>query len=150
MTNDPNPAEALASIKATRTAVGERMMNVHWSYDLVYGLLCGMIVSAIGLPQPYGILTTAIAIGGLGLMVRAWQKQTGTWVNGFSPPRARWVAIGLGLVMLALMVGGMWLVKTADLWWGSLATGAAAGVIAVIASRLWMRVYRRELAEPGA
>jgi hypothetical protein len=68
MGNDPTPAEALASIDTARGALNDRL-QIHWSYDLLYGLA----------------------------------------------------------------------------WWGPLVTGGIAAVVAMVASRLWMRAYRRDL-----
>ncbi|MGV8928341.1 MAG: hypothetical protein ACOH1E_01190 [Brevundimonas sp.] len=145
MTNDqPTPAEALASITAARTAVGERL-KVHWGYDVLYGLSCAGIVGSHGLPQPWSFGVLGLSLAGLAGMVHLWRKQTGMWVSGISPPRARWVAFGLGVILLGLMFGSLYLERVTGLWWISLAAGAVAGVIAVVASRLWMRVYLREL-----
>lgn len=149
MTDDqPTPAEALASITAARSAVTDRL-KVHWGYDVAYGLCCGGIVAAQGLPQPLGMGVLVLSIGGLGLMVQQWRKQTGMWVGGYSPPRARWVAIGLTVVLLGLVFANMYLSRVTDLWWSPLAVGAVGGIVAVLASHLWMRAYLRGL-EPRA
>ena len=142
---DPDPAEALASIRAARGAIDDRL-KVHWLYDAVYGLLCGGVVASLGVPQPFGTFIVTGCILGLVVMVRWWRKETGLWISGVSPPRARWVAYGLGVVLLALVLGGLWLTRH-GVWWGSLAAGGVAAVVGVLASRLWTRVYRRELAE---
>ena len=144
MTEDQTPAEALASIAAARASVGDRLKG-HWAYDVVYGLCCAGIVSAQGLPQPWSILTVGPSVVGLGLMVQFWRKHTGLWVSGISPPRARWVAYGLGVVLVGLVFGNLYLSRVTGLWWIPLVFGAAGGVIGVVASRLWMRVYLREL-----
>lgn len=146
MTNDPTPAESLAAISAARSAIGDRL-KVHWGYDAVYGLCCAGIVSAQGLPQPWSILTIGLSLMGLGLMVQRWRKRTGLWVSGVSPPRARWVALGLGVILLGLVFGNLYLSRVTDLWWTPLAFGAVGGVVGVVASRLWLRVYLRELGE---
>ena len=145
MTNDPTAAEALASIETARGALGDRL-QVHWSYDLFYGLACGLLVAGQGLPQPYAVLTVPVAMGALALMVRWWKAKTGFWVNGFSPRGARWVALGLGALLVSLMLGSLYLTRVADLWWGPLVTGGIATIVAIFASRMWMRAYRRDLA----
>ncbi|HYC75860.1 hypothetical protein [Brevundimonas sp.] len=144
MTEDPTPAEALASIRAARGSVGDRL-TVHWSYDVAYGLICGGIVASLGVPAPYGSLIVVVCMLGLVLMIQWYRKQTGVWVSGLSPRRARWVALGLGFVLVSLCIASLLLTRRLGLWWAPFATGAAAGLIAVVASRLWMRVYRREL-----
>ncbi len=149
MTNDPTPAEALASIETARGALNDRL-QIHWSYDLFYGLACGLLVGGQGLPQPYAVLTVPIAMGGLALMVRWWKAKTGFWVNGFSPKGARWVALGFGVLLVGLMIGSLYLARVAGLWWGPLITGGIAAVVAIVASRMWMRAYRRDLARSEA
>ena len=144
MSDDPTPAEALASIRAARGSVGDRL-KVHWAYDVVYGLICGGVVASAGVPAPWGSLVLVVCMLGLVLMVQWYRKQTGVWISGLSPRRARWVALCLGAVLLALTIGGLIVARRYDVWWAPLAAGAAAGLIAVVASRLWMRVYRREL-----
>lgn len=147
MTEDQTtPAEALAAISAARTAVGQRF-KVHWGYDVVYGVCCGGIVAAQGLPQPLGIGIVGLSVAGLALMVHKWRKQTGMWVSGVSPPHARWVAIGLMAVLLGLIFGSLYLTRITELWWIPLAAGVVGGIVAVLASRLWMRIYLRELGE---
>lgn len=146
MSEDPTPAEALASIRAARSSVGDRL-KVHWSYDLAYGLICGGVVASIGVPVPYGSLMLVVCMLGLVLMIHWYRKQTGVWISGLSPRRARWVALGLGFVLVGLCIASLLLTRRLGLWWAPFAAGAAAGLIAVVASRLWMRVYRRELEE---
>lgn len=149
MTNDPTPAEALASIETARGALNDRL-QVHWSYDLLYGLACGLLVAGQGLPQPYAVLTVPVAMCGLALMIRWWKAKTGFWVDGFSPRRARWVAFGLAGLLISLMFGSLYLTRVADFWWGPLVTGGIAAVVAIFASRMWMRAYRRDLARSQA
>lgn len=151
MTDDhQTPTEALASIRDSRASVDDRLNRAHWSLDVLYGAACAIIVGGQGLPQPIGILSVAVGLAGLAVMVSLWRKQTGLWVSGLSPRRARWVALGLGAALVGFVVAGMVLNRVTGLWWPSLAVGVVAGVSAVAASRLWTRVYRRELAEEGA
>lgn len=149
MTNDPTPAEALASIETARGAVSDRL-SIHWRYDLFYGLACGLLVAGQGLPQPYAVLTVPIAMAGLALMIRWWKARTGFWVDGFSPKAARPVALGLGALLISLMLASLYLTRVAGLWWGPLVTGGIAAIVAMLASRMWMRAYRRELARSAA
>lgn len=143
MTEDPK--DALAAIKAARAGVpGE--MRYPPTYDLVYGLICGLLVAGQGLPMPWSMIALVIALAGLALIVHWWKKHMGWWVSGYSPKRARWVAIGLATVLIALMGVSLW-GKYADIVWIPLATGAAGFVAAIIGGRLWMHVWKRELAE---
>lgn len=143
MTEDPN--EALARIRDAREGVtGTLTYPVGW--DLAYGAICGLMVASQGLPTPWAMLALVIALAGLAICVQWWRNRVGWWVSGYSPKRARWVAIGLALILIALMGLSIW-GKAAGMVWMPLATGVAGFVSAIIGGRLWMRVWKRELAE---
>lgn len=145
MMHQQSPAEALDSIRRTRSAVGERMNRVHWSYEAAYGLICGGMVAAIALPSPFRLAALAVLLCSLGGLVAWWQKSTGVWVNGLSPSRARWVAGGLGAFMAVAIVAATVLSRRYGLWQAPLVGGALVAVVSVLASRLWMRVYLSEI-----
>ena len=145
MTDPSNPKDALAAIHAARAGVpGE--MRYPPSYDLAYGLACGLMVAGQGLAQPWSILALVVSLAGLALMVRWWKKRVGWWVSGYSPKRARWVAFALVAVLIALMGVSLW-GKDSGIVWMPLATGAAGFFAAILGGRLWMHVWKRELVE---
>ncbi len=147
MTQDPDPREALASIRAARADFpGSIDYPLH--YDLLYGAACGLLVAAQGMPRPWDFVALALALAGLGLMVTSWRRKFGWWVSGYSPKKARWVAFVMAGLLLGLIglsaygryVGPDWL------W---MVSGGIGFVAAIVGSRLWMRVWRRVLAEAG-
>lgn len=148
MTNEPNPQEALASIRAARAGLAPSA-DYPITYDLAYGAICALLVSGQGMPQPWSFVVLPIALGGLAALVTWWRKKYGWWVSGYSPKRARWVAFGmltlfLGLIGLSLYgryVGPSWLF---------IVSGAIGFISAIVGSRLWLRVWRKELAGQGA
>lgn len=143
MTNPPDPKEALAAIDAARRTLPGDMKHP-LGYDLAYGLVCGLLVAGQGLPQPWSALVLAVSLAGLALLVHWWRSQHGWWINGYSPRRARWIAISLAAVLIGLMGLSIW-GRIAGVAWTPLATGTAGGVAAIVGGRLWMRVWRREL-----
>ena len=98
------------------------------------------------MPSPWSFIVLPIALGGLALMVAWWRKRVGWWVNGYSPKRARWVAIGLMVLFLAL-IGLSLYGKYAGPWWLFLVSGGIGWIAAALAGRLWMRVWRKEMSE---
>lgn len=146
MPQDIDPAEALTSIRDARDAVVPPTYPV--AYDLIYGAVCALLVAGQGLPTPWSLLMLVIALVGLALMVRTWRDRMGYWINGYSPRRARWVAIGLAAVFIALISGTLY-GKYVGPDWLFLVTGALGFVAAVIGGRVWMAVWRKELAEVG-
>lgn len=145
MTQQPDPREALAAIEAARQSVpGE--MRYPIGHDLMYGAACGVLVAGQALPMPWSLVCLAVALAGLAWMIQGWRRRYGWWVNGYSPRRARWVAIGLAVVLVGLMGLSLW-GRAAGIAWTPLATGAAGFIAAILGARLWMHVWRRELAE---
>ena len=145
MTQDPNPHEALASIKAAREGLAQPI-DYPIGYDLLYGAICGLLVAGPGAQQPWSFILLPLAMAGLALMVVSWRKTYGWWVGGYSPKRARWVAFGLaavfvGLILLSLHGRG------AGPDWLFLVSGGVGFVAAIAGSRLWMHVWRKELAD---
>ena len=145
MTNQPDPREALDAIASARQAVpGE--MKYSFVYDLMYGAVCGLLVAGQGLPTPWSALVLVASMLGLVLMINWWKQKYGWWVSGYSPKRARWAAIGLAVVLIGLMGVSIW-GKAAGISWTPLATGAAGFVAAIVGGRVWMAIWKRELAE---
>ncbi len=145
MTQDPSPHEALASIQAARSGVAS-VADYPIGYDILYGAVCALLVAGPGLPGRWPVAIIPVAMAGLVWMVTAWRKKFGWWVNGYSPKKARWVSYGLGVVFLALAflsVRG----QGAGPDWLFLVSGALGFVAAIIGNRLWMHVWRKELAE---
>lgn len=145
MTQDPNPQEALASIQAARSSVAAQT-DYPIGHDLIYGAVCALIVAGQGLPQPWSLIALVVALAGIAGLVQWWRKRFGWWVSGYSPKRARWVAFGLAALFIALIGVSFW-GREQGLWWIALATGPAAFVLAVGGGRMWMYVWRKELAE---
>lgn len=145
MTQGPDPKEALASIHAARSGVAPST-DYPITYDLFYGLVCGLLVAGQGMPQPWSFIVLVVSLSGLAAMISWWRKKHGWWISGYSPKRARWVAFGmlavfLGLIGLTLYgryVGPSWLF---------ILSGALGFVAAIAGSRLWLHVWRKELAE---
>lgn len=148
MTQDPDPREALAAIASARQAVpGDLKYPV--TYDLAYGAVCGLLVAGQGMPQPWSAFVLVFSLLGLVFMIHWWRRQHGWWVNGYSPRRARWVAIGIATVLVGLMILSIW-GRVSGVAWTPLATGAAGFITAIVGGRLWMHVWKRDLAEADA
>ena len=145
MTQDPNPHEALAAIREAR-ADFPGSVDYPVGYDLLYGAVCALLVAGQGMPRPWSFIALPIAMAGLILMIVGWRKKFGWWVSGYSPKRARWIAFALAAVLIGLMGLSIW-GKAAGIVWMPLATGAAGFVAAIVGGRIWMAIWRRELAE---
>lgn len=145
MTQDPNPHEALASIQAAREGVAPPTDHP-FGYDLIYGALCALLLAGPGMPQPWSTITPFIALIGFGVIVVWWRKKFGWWVSGYSPKRARWVSFGLVAVFMGLISLSIY-GKSGGPDWLFFVSGGLGFVAAIVGGRLWMRVWRKELAD---
>lgn len=145
MTDPNDPAEALAAIRAARGGIAPPT-DYPVTYDLLYGLICGLLVAGQGMPKPWSFIVIPIALGGLAGLVMWWRKKFGWWVSGYSPKRARWVAFALVAVLLGLMALSVY-GRSVGPSWLYVVSGVLGFVAAIGFSRLWLRVWRKELAE---
>jgi hypothetical protein len=145
---DPNsnydPAAALAEIHSARAEMAERFSAHSWRYDIPYALLAGGMVAVQAAPAPLNILGISVCIIALVALMRVWSKRTGVWISGVSPPRARWVALALGLVVgVAAIIVALFAMD--GVTWVAWPAAVVTVVLAFIGSRLWRRLYRADV-----
>ena len=145
MTQDQaTAAEALAAVRASREEVAVRLQYPWW-YDAIYAGSAGGLVAGQALPSPGPALTSLACVLALTLMYRAFTQRTGLSVTGLTPKRARWVALGLMVALILLVLTAMRIGE--NVWWAPLALGALAALAAYVASKLWRKVYLIDLRE---
>lgn len=148
MTQDPNPAEALAAIEASRRTVHDRVATGGWRYDLVYALLAAGMVGGQALDNPFNISASTLGLLGMVVLFQLEARRTGVRVTGVSPRYARWVAIAIGLFAAGIIVGLAVVRREMPDVSVAVIASVAAGltfVVALIGSRIWRRVYRAEM-----
>ena len=144
MTDPENASEALASLRRSRAAVAERLTDGSVTYDLIYSALVGGFVAAWAAPPPLPLWIMGGCGLGLGLLARTWTRRRGVWVSGVTPAMARWVAIGLGAIMAAMLFGALALSRQGGQTLAILGLAGLSAILAFGASRLWLKVFRRE------
>jgi len=151
MTNDhekfdgAGAMEALNSIRETREQALGKMDYWPWWYDAGYAAACGLLVAGQGLGTTIGVACTAVAIAILVLIMHKWQAETGMWVNGYGPKRARWAAFGLAGLLLGLMAISVWYGRVQDIIWVPIVCGIVAAVLGLVGMRVWMALYRKDV-----
>lgn len=149
MTKDhQTPAEALAAIETSRKAVHDRVATGGWRYDLTYSVIAAGMVAGQVFDVPYNVVASTLGVLGLTLIFQSETRRTGLRLTGVSPRWARWVAIAIGLLFAAAMIGLMVIRRLSPETSQLLIAGIAAAVmfvVALIGSRLWRRVYRAEM-----
>ncbi len=148
MSEDPTPAEALEAIARSRRAVHDRVATGGWRYDLTYAAIMAGMVGGQALDIPFNVFASTFGVLALAVIFQHESRRTGLRITGVSPRRARWVAIAMGLVFAAVMLGIVYLRRTASDVPLTLIVAVAAGiafVLALVGSRVWRRVYRAEM-----
>lgn len=140
---DQDPAAALDAVRRAQGSAVGRVAHGSLAYDLIYSLLVGGLVASMALPRPFTVGGSLICTFGLVGLMRIWANRSGVWVGGLTPKRARWVSIGLGAVLLALAMSALVLREQGRPLLG-LALAPVGFIAALLASRLWMTVYRSE------
>lgn len=145
--SDPSPAEALAAIASSRKTVHDRVALGGWRYDLTYAALVAGMVGGQALDNPFNVSASTLGLLGLVLLFQHETRRTGLRITGVSPRHARWVAIAIGLVAAAIIVG-LTIVRRqspgTDVAVVAALAAASAFVAALVGSRIWRRVYRAE------
>ena len=148
MNDQPDPAEALAAIQASRKAVHDRVATGGWRYDLTYAALLAGMVGGQALDMPYNVTASTLGLLGLVVLFQAETRRTGLKITGVSPRHARWVAIAIGLIAAAVIVA-LSIVRRTMPEASQLLVGGTAAAVAFVAglvgSRIWRRVYRAEM-----
>lgn len=146
--NEPTEArEALGAISGARQTFPAGM-KYPVIYDAYYGATCGLLVAGQGLQAPWSFIALAVSLAGLAALIQWWRRKAGWWVSGYSPKRARWVALGMFAVFLVLIGVSIW-GKSAGIAWMPVITGLTGFITAVVGSRLWNWVWHKELKETG-
>ncbi len=141
-----NPTQALAALHEARAGAAVRTTQGDWRYELGYGALAGLLVGGQGLGAPLSIFASSLAAIGLSALATARARRSGMWVSGIAPRRARWVALGLGVITLFAAFGVVW-ARRAGMAWVAWPAGIGMAAIAIMASRLWRWVYRSDTAD---
>jgi hypothetical protein len=142
----PSDAAAqLAALAADRAAMADRAMQPWW-YDVILGLLVFQLIASYSVHEDW-VTAVALLVLGVGclLLMGAYKRITGFWVNGLRPGATRravrvWFA-GYAVV-LAVSAGAEFGLG----WRGAMvAGGAVLGVGVALTSRWWTRIYIAEL-----
>ncbi len=143
--NDTAAAEALKTIRDAQARAGDDFSRNTWGYDITYSVLAAGMVGAQALAFPLNVILTSCATVALCLLAASWARRHGVRISGIKPKKARWVAYGLGAVFLVLTIFTFLASAERHQSWVGLITAPLGFGLALIGSRMWRTVYRREM-----
>lgn len=149
MTRNEDTLRMLAEVEAANADLAERAKAPTW-YHPALGLLIGGMVAVQGLPIPFMVAFYVVYVAGLGLLVRAYKRHTGMWINGYRAGRTRWVAVGLAALATLGGLISLWLVRERGLTLAPLAFGGLIAVIVTIGGFVWEAAFRADLRDGGS
>jgi hypothetical protein len=133
-------AAGLAALRADRVALADRVRTPWW-YDVALGLLLFAFLSSYALDSLWVTFPALVLFGaGLGALVSAYRRTTGTWVNVTWPAMAAWSA-----AVLLVLVPAFVLAEGFDQHWVMVIAGAVLGLAVVPFGRYWSRQYDAQL-----
>jgi hypothetical protein len=148
-TPDFDPGAALQAMQLANREMAERAKAPGW-YHAALGLLMGGLAASWELPIPYNLAYLPVCFGGMALLVMAYRRKTGMWINGYRAGRTRRVALLFLIVCLAVMYAGMGLKLGLKIDGAPLVAGVIVAAITTWAGYAWERAYRRDLGVEGA
>jgi hypothetical protein len=135
-------AAQLERLRADRVTLADRVLQPWW-YDVALGLLLFGFLSSYAFDSfPVTLVALVVFLAGLAVLVRAYKRITGIWVN--TPRRVfrLW-----GAVVLVVLVPAFVLSDGFGQHWVMVVAGAVLGVAAGGFSRYWGRAYAASLRE---
>jgi hypothetical protein len=146
---NPAPLEARLALQEAARAhetLARRARPPVW-YNAALGLLIGALTAAMAGPTWLLIAAEALFCVGLVLLITAYRRKTGLWINGYRAGRTRVVAVSLAVATAALMLAGVWLKREHGLWQAPLVCAPIVAALVTVAGYVWQAAFRADLAD---
>ena len=133
-------AAQLAALRADRVALADRVVAPWW-YDVTLGLLLFGFLSSYAFDSLWVTFPALVVfLVGLGVLVAAYRRITGIWVNVTRGAMAAWMVVVLPVLGAAFV-----LAEGFDQHWAMVVAGAVLGLAVVLLGRHWSRRYDAQL-----
>jgi hypothetical protein len=142
-------ARMLAEVQAANAELAKRAVAPVW-YHPALGLLMGGMVLALNASTSWALVYYGVLLVGCALLVLAYRRKTGLWINGDRKGRTRWVAVGLGMAFAVIGLASVWLHRERGQDWAPWAGAAAVFVLTTIGGFAWEAAFRRDLRDGGS
>lgn len=135
----------MAAIDGARASAADRLVTPWW-YHPVLGLLAAVFVVAMTIGGTWVMVVVVVVyFAGLGVLMGAYKKQTGLWINGLTAGKATWWTLPLVVIMVAGMGAAYYLHAGKGLDWPAWLAGAVVFVAVNVFGRLFDRALRADL-----
>jgi hypothetical protein len=146
----PQEAQAaLAAVDESRSDIADRLITPWW-YHPVLGVLIGGLITVATIGVDFTILIGVLAVYAVGiyLLMSAYRRKTGVWMNGFGGgPKARRTMMLLFATTLAITIIGSVFSNGLEIRWTAVLTGLAVALTMTFWGRHYDNVLRAELRE---
>jgi hypothetical protein len=144
-TVDPAAAAAdLAALRADRAGMADRAMQPWW-YDALLGLLVFQLVASYSFDSWVTVLAVGVMGVGCLLLVSAYERITGFWVNGLRSGRTQRAIRVWFVLYVVVLVTAAAAEHLLDVSYPMVAGGAVLGGGLALVSRWWTHIYIAEL-----
>lgn len=149
-----DPAAALADVDSARRAVANRLITPWWYHPALGAILAAiLLVGALDLHDLIRLPVALVGAVGIGLLVAAYQRITGLWVDmrNLGPVSRRWwLAYAVVVVVVTVSSLAPTLTDRALPVWAALALAAIALVATIVLGRRVDEALRTEIRSGAA
>lgn len=143
-TTRDDAATALAAMDESRArlaAAADCPPIRHWMFA---GIIGGLTATP-ALTPTLALAAEAALLVCIALVVRWDRRRTGMFINGYRAGKTRPVVFAMLAMVFTLYALGAWLSRAKGVWWAPLPLGVVAALGGYAFSKLWARVFRREM-----
>ncbi len=143
-----NEDEARAALHAANAKLAAQA-HWPWSRHAAYAAVVSGMVASQGFPSPLSTIFIGACTCLIAVIVSADRAKRGVWISGWQGKKTPWVTILSLCISISALLLSLYLNVDRHMSWACFALAAAVFVPILLLSKLWERIYRREL-EQGA
>ncbi len=146
--SNPDPGASLAAMRGSQARLA-KAADCPPERHLAFAGLLAALTAAPAAPA-LGMLAVELAVLAAVPLIVWWDKRrTGMFINGYKAGATRPVVLSLLAAQACIYLLSVWLSKERGLWPASLALAPVSFALGFFGSRLWMRVWRRDMGLPA-
>lgn len=144
-----NEAEARAALSEANAKLAAQA-HWPWSRHAAYAAVVGGMVASQGFDMPLSTVLISACTCAIAAIVATDRAKRGTFISGWRGRNTRWVTVLSLVIAIPSLLASLWFNHDLHMPWASFALAGAVFVVSLFLSKLWERIYQRELLERGA